>query len=86
MHEMSVVQNLVHLLRNICEREKAIKVVLIELTINHYSCLDEENLNFMFSSFMAEDPVLKDAKIKVKRSETMQEREYVVENVEIEVE
>ncbi|MCM8764111.1 MAG: hydrogenase/urease maturation nickel metallochaperone HypA [Candidatus Omnitrophica bacterium] len=86
MHEMSVVQNLISLLRSVCEKEKASKVISIEMTINNYSCLDEGNLNFMFSCLMAEDPMLKHAKIKVKRSERMQEREYIVENVEIEVE
>ncbi|MCM8815371.1 MAG: hydrogenase/urease maturation nickel metallochaperone HypA [Candidatus Omnitrophica bacterium] len=86
MHEMSIIQNLIVLLKNVCEKEKAKRVISIELKVNNYSCLDEENLNFMYSCLLAEDPVLKDARIKVKRSETMQEREYIVENVEIEVE
>lgn len=85
MHELSVIENLKFLLKSVCEREKAKKVILVEMTIHPYSCLDEDNLNFMYSSILGEDPVLKDAKIKIKRSEKIKEREYIVDNIEIEV-
>lgn len=86
MHELSVIQNLVSLVKDICQKERAKKVVCIEITIHPYSCLDEANLNFMFSSVVGDDILLKDAKIKIKRSKDFQDREYIVDNIEVEVE
>ncbi len=85
MHETSIIQNLIVLLRNVCEKENAIRVVSVEMTVNVYSCLDEGNLNFIFSAMTEKEPWLKDARIRIKRSEKIQDREYVVDNVEIEV-
>ncbi|MGC9065438.1 MAG: hydrogenase/urease maturation nickel metallochaperone HypA [Candidatus Ratteibacteria bacterium] len=85
MHEISVIENLVRLLKNVCEKEKAMKVVTVQITIHPFSCLDEENLNFMFSCVVGEDPLLKGAKIKVRRNKNLQEPEYIVDNVELEI-
>ncbi|HOJ31385.1 MAG TPA: hydrogenase/urease maturation nickel metallochaperone HypA [bacterium] len=86
MHEMSVIENLVLLLRDVCAKEKAIRVVLVHMTIHPFSCLDEGNLNFMFSCIVGDDPLLKGAKIKVQRNKNLQEPEYIVDNVELELE
>lgn len=86
MHELSVIENLKMLLKKICQEQKAIRVITIELAIHPYSCLDEGNLNFIFSSMFENDPLLKDARIKIRRSNQIEEREYIVDNVEIEVE
>ncbi|MCX7705605.1 MAG: hydrogenase/urease maturation nickel metallochaperone HypA [bacterium] len=86
MHELSIIENLRFMLKKICEEEKAKRVILIEMTIHPYSCLDEDNLNFMYSSILRDEPVLRDAKIKIKRNNALQDREYIVDSIEIEVE
>jgi Zn finger protein HypA/HybF involved in hydrogenase expression len=86
MHEMSVIENLIPLLKRICEEQKAYRVVSVQLRIHPYSCLDQESLNFMFSCIAENEPRLKDTKIKVVRSSENQEREYIVDNVELEIE
>ncbi|WP_161997897.1 hydrogenase/urease maturation nickel metallochaperone HypA, partial [Escherichia coli] len=50
MHEISVVNNLIKIVEKVCEENKAKKVLKINIRINPYSCLDEENLNFIFST------------------------------------
>ncbi len=85
MHEFSVVNNLIKILEKVCKENNAKKVLKINLKINPYSCLDEENLNFVFSSFTKDIPVYKEAKIEIKRTLAPSEREYIVENIEIEV-
>lgn len=85
MHELSVIENLKVLLKNVCEKEKARKVLSVEMTVHPYSCLDEDNLNFMYMMVIGEDPILKDARIKIKRSKKVQQRQFIVNNIEIEV-
>ncbi|MCM8816921.1 MAG: hypothetical protein NC913_05355 [Candidatus Omnitrophica bacterium] len=85
MQELSMIESLRILLKNVCERENAKKVISIEMTVHPYSCLDEDNLNFMYLSILGDDPILKDAKIKIKRSEKVQQRQFIVNNIEIEV-
>ncbi len=85
MHEFSVVDNLLKIIEKICQENKAKKVLKINLKINPYSCLDEDNLNFIFSSIVKDNPVYKDAKIKIKRTLSPTEREYIIEDIEIEV-
>ncbi|MCM8773037.1 MAG: hydrogenase/urease maturation nickel metallochaperone HypA [Candidatus Omnitrophica bacterium] len=84
MHEISVVNNIIKILEKVCEENKAKKVLKINLKINPYSCLDEENLNFIFSMLVKEREIFKDAKINVIRG-NIHEREYIIENIEIEV-
>ncbi|HOK56756.1 MAG TPA: hydrogenase/urease maturation nickel metallochaperone HypA [bacterium] len=85
MHELSVVNNILKIVERVCEENNAKKVLKINIKINPYSCLDEENLNFIFSSITKEKEIYKDTKIEVKRSLNPSEREYIVENIEIEV-
>jgi Zn finger protein HypA/HybF involved in hydrogenase expression len=84
MHEFTITDNLVKFLRKFC-REKAIeKVISINLDISPYSCLDSDNINFVFSSLAKNDPALKEAKIEIHRNKTPMEREIVIKNIEIE--
>jgi len=85
MHELSVVNNIIKIIEKVCKENKAKRVLKINLRINPYSCLDEENLNFIFSSIVRDNEVYKDAKIKIKRTGLPSEREYVIEDIEIEV-
>lgn len=85
MHELSVVNNIIKIVEKVCKENKAKRVLKINLRINPYSCLDEENLNFIFSSIVRDNEVYKDAKIKIKRTGLPSEREYVIEDIEIEV-
>lgn len=85
MHELSVVNNLIKILENICNENNVKKVLKITIKINPYSCLDEENLNFIFSSITKENEIYKDAKIELNRTLSPSEREYIIENIEIEV-
>lgn len=85
MHELSVVNNIIKIIEKVCKENKAKRVLKINLRINPYSCLDEENLNFIFSSIVRDNEVYKDAKIEIKRTGLPSEREYVIEDIEIEV-
>jgi len=85
MHEFSVINNLLKIVDKVCKENNAKKVLKINLKINPYSCLDENNLNFIFSSIVKDDPVYKDAKIKIKRTLDPSEREYIIEDIEIEL-
>lgn len=85
MHELSVVNNIIKIIEKVCRENKAKRVLKINLRINPYSCLDEENLNFIFSSIVRDNEVYKDAKIEIKRTGLPSEREYVIEDIEIEV-
>ncbi|MGC8976382.1 MAG: hydrogenase/urease maturation nickel metallochaperone HypA [Candidatus Ratteibacteria bacterium] len=85
MHELSIVNNLLKILEKVCKENKVKKVLKINLKINPFSCLDEENLNFIFSSITKENQIYKDAKIEIKRALKPSEREYIIENIEIEV-
>jgi Zn finger protein HypA/HybF involved in hydrogenase expression len=85
MHELSVVNNLIKVLDRICKENNAKKVLKINIRVNPYSCLDEENLNFIFLSIVKEKEIYRDAKIEIKKTLNPEGREYVVENIEIEV-
>lgn len=85
MHEISVVNNIIKILEKVCEENKAKKVLKINIRINPYSCLDEENLNFVFSSITEGNQIYKGTRIELKRDGRPTEREYVIENIEIEV-
>jgi len=85
MHEFSVINNLLKIVDRVCKENNAKKVLKINLKINPYSCLDENNLNFIFSSIVKNNPVYKDAKIKINKIGSPDEREYIIEDIEIEV-
>ncbi|RKY31647.1 MAG: hypothetical protein DRP67_02240 [Candidatus Omnitrophota bacterium] len=85
MHELTVVNNLLKFLQNFLKDKNIEKVIKINLRINPLSCLDEENLNFVFRSLAKENNLLKDAKISVKRGEDPLSREVIIENIEVEV-
>jgi len=85
MHEFSVVDNLLKIIEKICQENNVKKVLKINLKINPYSCLDEDNLNFIFSSIVKNNPIYKDAKIKIKKALAPIERGYIIEDIEIEV-
>ena len=85
MHELTVVNNLLKFLQNFLKDKNIEKVIKINLRINPLSCLDEENLNFVFRSLAKENNLLKDAKISVKRGEDHLSREVIIENIEVEV-
>lgn len=84
MHEFSVAENIIKTLNKIVKENSAKKVLKINLRINPFSCLDQDNLNFVFSSLVKEDTVLSEAKIFIKRGNNPLEREVIIENVEIE--
>jgi len=85
MHEFTVVLNLLKILDKICEEKKAERVLNINIKINPYSCLDEDNLNFVFSSMSKGKKIYEGAKINVKKGKDPLMREIIVENIEIEV-
>ena len=85
MHEFTVAQNLLNFLKEFSKREKIDKIVRINLSINPYSCLDEEILNFIFSSLSKGLPKIEKAEIKIKRRQNPGEREIIIENLEVEV-
>ena len=85
MHELSVVNNLIKILEKVCKENNAKKVLKINLRVNTYSCLDEENLNFIFLSIVKGKELYKDAKIEIKKTANPSEKEYIVENIEIEI-
>lgn len=85
MHEISVVNNLIKILEKVCEENKAKKVLKINIRINPYSCLDEGNLNFIFSTLTEGNEIYRGARIELKRQGKPTDREYIVEDIEIEV-
>ncbi len=85
MHEMSVIQSLIAFLSVFKKEQNARRIVSVEISIHPYSCLDEDNLNFLFGCVSGNDPVLKDARIKIIRDKDLKDREYIVENIEIEI-
>ncbi|MCM8804924.1 MAG: hydrogenase maturation nickel metallochaperone HypA [Candidatus Omnitrophica bacterium] len=85
MHELSIVNNLLKILEKVCKENNPKRVLKINLKINPYSCLDEENLNFVFSSIIKGNKIYEGAKIQIKRNLLPFEREYIIENIEIEV-
>ncbi len=84
MHELSVVTNLLRILEKIQEANKASAFLKINLTINPYSCLDEENINFIFRSMTKGNLLYKKSHITIKRGTDPASREFILDNVEIE--
>ncbi|MCS7180954.1 MAG: hydrogenase/urease maturation nickel metallochaperone HypA [bacterium] len=85
MHELSIINNLIKIIEEICKENNAKKLLKINLKINPYSCLDEENLNFIFSSLTKGNKIYEGAQIHLERTLPPSEREYIIENIEIEV-
>ncbi|MCM8762632.1 MAG: hydrogenase maturation nickel metallochaperone HypA [Candidatus Omnitrophica bacterium] len=83
MHELSVVENLLKGLEKIRKEKDVSTFLKINLTVNPLSCLDEENINFTFHSLTKDNPVYKDAKIYIHRSDDPSSREFILDNVEI---
>jgi len=84
MHELSVVQNLLKILERICQEREVASFLNINITVNPLSCIDEENINFVFHSLTKDQPVYKNARIHIRRSDDPSSREFILENVEIE--
>jgi len=55
MHEFSVVENLIKILKKLIKENNVKKILKVNLKINPFSCLDQDNLNFVFSSIVKED-------------------------------
>ncbi|MCK9265340.1 hypothetical protein M0P98_00390 [bacterium] len=86
MHELVLISNLLKILNKIKEDDRNIYSFLaIHITVNPYSCIDEENLNFMFRSVVGKEEIYKDAKICVTRGANPADREFILDNVEVEV-
>jgi len=85
MHELAVVNNLIKIVEKVCKENNAKKVLKINLKINPLSCLDEENLNFVFGAITKEKGIYEGTRIEIKRTLAPSEREYIIENIEIEV-
>ena len=85
MHELSVVTNLLKILDKVKEEQHAVSFLNINLTVNPYSCIDEENINFIFRSMTEAQPLYKNSRICIKRGTDPASREFILENVEIEV-
>jgi len=87
MHELTVVTNLITFLEKLCKKEKAKSVINVNVNINPMSCLDQDNINFVFSSMVKGKKHLENAKIYIARNDGKPlSREIIIENVEIEVE
>ena len=85
MHELSLVTNLLRILETVRTEKNAASFLKINLTVNPYSCLDEENINFIFRSMTKDLPVYKNAEIRIKRGGDPASREFILDNVEIEL-
>ncbi len=85
MHEMSVIESIINLVKRVCKEKDAKKVLSIHLRIHPYSCLDEDNLNFIFSQLVDNDSVLNEARIQIERNAEIQDREFIVESIEVEM-
>lgn len=86
MHELTIVDNLIKFLEKFCDKEKAEKVLCVTLKINPFSCLDRDNINFVFSSLTKENSRFEDTVIEIVREKEFTGREMIIEKVEIEVE
>jgi Zn finger protein HypA/HybF involved in hydrogenase expression len=84
MHELSVATNLLKILEKVKEEKHASSFLCINLTVNPYSCIDEENINFIFRSMTRDNPLYKKSHIRIKRGNDPASREFILENVEIE--
>lgn len=84
MHELSVVQNLLNILEKLRKGKNIQAFLKINITVNPLSCIDQENINFVFHSLTKGQPVYKNAKIYIRRSDDPSSREFIVDNVEVE--
>lgn len=84
MHELSVVQNLLKILEKLQKEREIHSFLKINLTVNPLSCIDEENINFIFHSLTKNQPPYKNAKIHIRRSDDPSSKEFILDNVEIE--
>ena len=83
MHELSLVTNLLRILDKLCEEQKAEEILAVNLTINPYSCMDSENLNFIFHSMTRDKPVYKNTRIHINRGSDPASREFILDSVEL---
>jgi Zn finger protein HypA/HybF involved in hydrogenase expression len=85
MHELSVVANLLKILEKIKKERKSLTSFLsVNITVNPYSCSDEENLNFIFKSMAAGRKEYEGAKININRGKDPAGREFILDDVEVE--
>ena len=86
MHEMSLVSCLMSILEDTRKKKKYITSFLaINITINPYSCINEESLNFAFSVMCRGNQVYSRARILVSRSGDPVSREFLLDSVEVEI-
>lgn len=84
MHEISLIENLLKILDKL-EREHRVKTFLkINMTVNPHSCMDGENLNFIFHSMTRGNPLYSGTVIEITRSGDPVSREFIIDNIEIE--
>jgi Zn finger protein HypA/HybF involved in hydrogenase expression len=86
MHEFTLIANLLKILENIKKnQESRVSFLAINITINPYSCIDEENLNFIFKSMAEKKSDYRNARICVTRGNNPAEREFILDSVEMEI-
>jgi len=85
MHELSVAENLIKSLKKVAKENNAKRIIKVNLKVNPYSCIDQDNLNFIFSSIANNETIFKETKITIKRENEFLSREIIIENVEIEI-
>ena len=86
MHELSLVTNILKILEKVQTQQKGLTGFLaINITVNPYSCIDEENLNFAFKSLTEHMSVYKKTKIHIQRGNNPVDREFILKSVEVEV-
>lgn len=83
MHELSVINNLLKLLEKMQEERQVEEFLTINLTVNPYSCIDAENLNFIFHSLTKNQPLYKNARIHIQRGSDPASREFILASVEL---
>lgn len=83
MHELSLITNLLKLLEKMKEEQSAEEFLTINLTVNLYSCIDAENLNFILHSMTKDNPLYKNTKIHIKRGSDPANREIILDSVEL---
>lgn len=84
MHELSIVMNLLKILENLQKERKAVSFLRINLTVNPYSCIDNENINFIFRSITKQKPLYRDTEIVVTRGNDPLSREFILDSIEME--
>jgi Zn finger protein HypA/HybF involved in hydrogenase expression len=83
MHELSLITNLLKILEKMRNDLPVEEFLALNLTVNPYSCIDAENINFIFRSMTKDNPAYKNTRINITRGTNPASREFILDSVEI---